>query len=42
VKLGRLSDDQVAFQILENVRGQDVFVVQPTGPPVWQRILSNC
>jgi ribose-phosphate pyrophosphokinase len=33
VKLKRFSDGEVSFQILENVRGQDVFVIQPTGPP---------
>src|SRR5438874_4596192 len=39
VKLGdadvsRFSDGEVFVQINENVRGQDVFVVQPTCPPV--------
>ena len=28
------SDGEVYFQILENVRGEDVFVIQPTCPPV--------
>ena len=30
----RFSDGEIYFQILENVRGADVFVVQPTCPPV--------
>src|SRR6201988_3349432 len=30
----RFSDGEFNFQILENVRGGDVFVVQPTCPPV--------
>ncbi|MEW5977132.1 MAG: ribose-phosphate pyrophosphokinase [Acidobacteriota bacterium] len=30
----RFSDGEVYFQILENVRGTDVFVIQPTCPPV--------
>lgn len=30
----RFSDGEIYFQILENVRGADVFIVQPTGPPV--------
>ncbi len=32
--LGRFSDGEIYFQILENVRGADVFVVQPCGRPV--------
>ena len=31
--LARFSDGEVCFQIQENVRGADVFVVQPTCPP---------
>src|SRR5919112_1010684 len=30
---GRFSDGEFNFQILENVRGGDVFIVQPTCPP---------
>ena len=32
--LSRFSDGEVYFQILENVRGKDVFVIQPTCRPV--------
>jgi ribose-phosphate pyrophosphokinase len=32
-KLGKFSDGEVYFQILENVRGADVFVVQPCTNP---------
>jgi len=32
--LGRFSDGEIYFQILENVRGADVFVVQPCHNPV--------
>ena len=32
--LGRFSDGEIYFQILENVRGADVFVVQPCSFPV--------
>src|SRR5438034_9707915 len=32
--LGRFSDGEIYFQILENVRGADVFVVQPCHAPV--------
>jgi ribose-phosphate pyrophosphokinase len=32
--IGRFSDGEFNFQILENVRGKDCFIVQPTCPPV--------
>ena len=32
--VSRFSDGEVYFQILENVRGKDVFVIQPTCSPV--------
>ncbi len=31
--VGRFSDGEVAVEIMENVRGRDVFLVQPTSPP---------
>src|ERR1700684_1207150 len=34
VKLKRFSDGEINLQILENVRGADCFVVQPTCSPV--------
>ena len=40
VKLKRFSDGEVSFQILENVRGQDIFLVQPTCPPVAETLLE--
>ncbi len=33
VRVERFSDGEVYIQVLENVRGADVFVVQPTNPP---------
>lgn len=33
VKLKRFSDGEIAFQILENVRGADIFLVQSSFPP---------
>merc|ERR1712154_590930 len=33
LKIGRYADGEIAIQILENVRGKDVFIVQPTCPP---------
>jgi ribose-phosphate pyrophosphokinase len=38
--LQRFSDGEVYFQLLENVRGADVFVVQPTCYPVDQHLLE--
>jgi ribose-phosphate pyrophosphokinase len=39
-KLGRFSDGEIHFQILENVRGADVFVVQPCCYPVDNHLLE--
>ncbi|MHB1699481.1 MAG: ribose-phosphate diphosphokinase [Acidobacteriaceae bacterium] len=39
-KLQRFSDGEVYFQLLENVRGVDVFIVQPTCYPVDQHLLE--
>jgi len=38
-KLQRFADGEVYFQLLENVRGVDVFVVQPTCYPVDQHLV---
>src|SRR5260370_6768405 len=38
--LGRFSDGEIYFQILENVRGADVFVVQPCHNPVDSHLLE--
>src|SRR4051812_23308933 len=38
--LDRFSDGEVHIQILENVRGADVFVVQPTAQPVDEHIME--
>ena len=32
--VGRFSDGEVNVELMENVRGRDVFLVQPTCPPV--------
>ena len=39
-ELGRFADSEVEFQITENVRGADVFVVQPTSPPVNEHLVE--
>src|SRR5271155_1203981 len=38
--LTRFSDGEVYLQILENVRGSDVFVVQPTSKPVDEHLVE--
>jgi len=40
IKLQRFADGEVYFQLLENVRGVDVFVVQPTCYPVDQHLVE--
>jgi len=37
---GRFSDGELNFQILQNVRGADVFIVQPTCPPVDSHVME--
>jgi ribose-phosphate pyrophosphokinase len=39
-KLQRFADGEVYFQLIDNVRGADVFVVQPTCFPVDQHLLE--
>ena len=40
--LKRFSDGEVAFQIDENIRGTDVFVLQPTSTPVDEHLVELC
>ena len=40
--LKRFSDGEVSFQIDENIRGTDVFVVQPTSKPVDEHLIELC
>lgn len=39
-QVGRFSDGEVAVEIMENVRGRDVFVVQPTCPPTNENLME--
>jgi ribose-phosphate pyrophosphokinase len=41
-RLQRFPDTEVSFQIDENIRGTDVFVVQPTCAPVDQHLIELC
>ncbi len=38
--LARFSDGEVWFQIQDNVRGADVFLIQPTAPPVNENLME--
>lgn len=38
--VGRFSDGEINVQILDNVRGMDVFVVQPTSSPVNRHLME--
>jgi len=38
--LKRFADGEIYCQILDNVRGADVFVIQPTCPPVNERLME--
>lgn len=40
--LKRFSDGEVSFQIDENIRGTDVFVIQPTSTPVDENLVELC
>src|ERR671925_960280 len=39
-RLRRFPDSEVSFQIDENIRGTDVFIVQPTSSPVDQHLME--
>jgi ribose-phosphate pyrophosphokinase len=41
-RLHRFPDSEVGFQIDENIRGTDVFVVQPTSNPVDEHLVELC
>ncbi|MBQ02685.1 MAG: phosphoribosylpyrophosphate synthetase [Acidobacteria bacterium] len=41
-KLKRFSDTEVSFQIDENIRGTDVFILQPTCTPVDANLVELC
>jgi ribose-phosphate pyrophosphokinase len=40
ISVGRFSDGEVSVEIMENVRGKDVFLIQPTCPPVNDNLIE--
>ena len=38
--VGRFSDGEVNIELMENVRGRDVFIVQPTCPPATDHLME--
>jgi ribose-phosphate pyrophosphokinase len=38
--VGRFSDGEVNVELMENVRGRDVFIVQPTSPPANDNLME--
>jgi ribose-phosphate pyrophosphokinase len=40
IAIGRFSDGEINVEIMENVRGRDVFLVQPTCPPVNENLME--
>src|ERR1017187_10540087 len=40
VFVGRFSEGEIRVHIKENIRGQDVFIVQPTCPPVNENLME--
>jgi ribose-phosphate pyrophosphokinase len=40
ITVGHFSDGEISVEIMENVRGRDVFIVQPTSPPVNEHLME--
>jgi ribose-phosphate pyrophosphokinase len=40
INVGRFSDGEINIEIMENVRGREVFLVQPTCPPVNENLME--
>lgn len=38
--VGEFADGEIKIQIQENVRGRDIFIVQPTGPPINDNLME--
>jgi ribose-phosphate pyrophosphokinase len=40
IQVGRFSDGEISVEIMENIRGRDVFIVQSTCPPVNDNLME--
>jgi len=40
IKVGRFNDGEVSIQVLENIRGKDVYIIQPTCPSVNENLME--
>ena len=40
ITVGRFSDGEISVEIMENVRGRDIFIVQPTCPPTNETLME--
>jgi ribose-phosphate pyrophosphokinase len=40
IEIENFPDGEIAVKLLENIRGRDVFIVQPTGPPVNENLME--
>jgi ribose-phosphate pyrophosphokinase len=40
ITVGRFADGEVNIQVQDNIRGKDVFIIQPTGPPVNENLME--
>jgi len=38
--VGRFSDGEISVEILENIRGRETFIVQPTSPPASENLME--
>jgi ribose-phosphate pyrophosphokinase len=39
-KIGRFSDGECNIQIYESIRGKEIYLIQPTSPPVNENLLE--
>jgi ribose-phosphate pyrophosphokinase len=40
ISVGRFSDGEISVEIMENIRGHDVVIVQPTCPPTNDNLME--
>ena len=40
IAIGDFPDGEISYKIEEDIRGRDVFLIQPTGPPVNNNLME--